>query len=243
MSFTLRENRTLSTLVAVWVLGTALATLAGPFGTLDALPLMSRFAYWACVVALSVFGNQVVSVLSQGRSNRFKYLMWIGFIIVTTSVIYLLNSHLFENWYGLAKYFYLFGVVTAIVLIVHGAFALIHSLRPEAAASSPENPSATFLLRIPLAQRGALIRIEAQDHYLNVITTKGSSLILLRLGEAVQELDQAQGMQVHRSHWVALSAVKKYHRKDGRDLLLMADGQDVPISRSFRDAARAAGLF
>ncbi|MGJ8618612.1 MAG: hypothetical protein ACSHWS_17345 [Sulfitobacter sp.] len=40
-----------------------------------------------------------------------------------------------------------------------------------------------------------------------------------------------------------MDAVKKHRRKDGRDLLLMADGYEVPISRSFRDAARAAGLF
>ena len=50
-------------------------------------------------------------------------------------------------------------------------------------------------------------------------------------------------MQVHRSHWVALEAIDAHQRIKGRDFLAMRDGTQVPISRSYRAASKAAGLF
>lgn len=199
MSFALRENRTLFSLIAVWGLVTALATVTGPFGTLGVLTPLPRFAYWACVVAVSVLGSHLVFMASESRTLLVNGLIWGLFILCTTSLVYLLNMLVFDGWRGVMLYLYLFGVVTVIVLIVHGAMALVDAMRPET-VNSPDNPTATFLARIPLVQRGALIRIEAQDHYLNVVTDKDSSLILLRLNEAVKELEQARGLQVHRSH-------------------------------------------
>jgi hypothetical protein len=237
MSFTLRENQTVFTLIAVWGLVTALATVTGPFGTLENMSHLGRFGYWAGVVAVSVGGSHLAS----GQKAARGYLAWTAFVICITSLVYALNFMLFEGWQGWTRYLYLLGIVTVIVLIVHGAIALIHAVRPDSVL--PVDPSAPFLARIPLPMRGALIRIEAQDHYLNIVTDKGSSLILLRLGEAVRELAQAPGIQVHRSHWVALSGVTSHRRTEGRDLLVMTDRSEVPVSRSFRTAAQAAGLF
>jgi len=243
MHFTLRENRTMMILIAVWGLLTVLATVTGPFGTHDHLTFLPRFAYWACVVAVSLLGNQLVSTLSKKRSAITTLLIWAAFIVCTSGAVHLLNTLAFDAWGGLAAYAYLLGVVTVIVMVVHGVLMLINMVRPDQRADTPSDPTAQFLTRIPLGQRGALIRIEAQDHYLNVVTANGSSLILLRLGEAVKELGPASGLQVHRSHWVALDAVKSHRRTDGRDLLMMADGDLVPVSRSFRKAAQEAGLF
>jgi DNA-binding LytR/AlgR family response regulator len=64
----------------------------------------------------------------------------------------------------------------------------------------------------------------------------------MRLGDAMQEL-AGQGLQVHRSHWVAPEAVRRHRRDKGRDLLVMTDGAEVPVSRSFRAAAQDAGLI
>lgn len=86
------------------------------------------------------------------------------------------------------------------------------------------------------------MRIEAQDHYLNVVTARGSTLILMRLGDAMAEL-VGQGLQVHRSHWIATAAVAKHRRIGARDVLIMADGVEVPVSRSFRAAAQEADLL
>ena len=67
--------------------------------------------------------------------------------------------------------------------------------------------------------------------------------LLMRLGEAVEELQGAEGLLVHRSHWVAFSGVRAHRRDKGRDILQMSDGAEVPVSRSNKAAAQAAGLF
>jgi DNA-binding LytR/AlgR family response regulator len=65
----------------------------------------------------------------------------------------------------------------------------------------------------------------------------------MRLSDAAEELREAAGISVHRSHWVALPAVRAHRREKGRDLLLMSDGAEVPVSRSNRTRAQEAGLF
>lgn len=86
------------------------------------------------------------------------------------------------------------------------------------------------------------MRIEAQDHYLNVVTQKGSALILMRMGDAMAEL-KGRGLQVHRSHWVSEGHVTAHRRDKGRDVLVMTDDAEVPVSRSFRAKARERALF
>ena len=50
------------------------------------------------------------------------------------------------------------------------------------------------------------------------------------------------GLQIHRSHWVALEAVAGAHRQEGRLFLAMQDGTRLPVSRSRMDEVRGAGL-
>ena len=106
-----------------------------------------------------------------------------------------------------------------------------------------EDPSAKLQRKLPLQARGALVRIEAQDHYLNVVTDWGSALILMRLSEAAEALEGFAGLQVHRSHWIAVEAVRAHRRETGRDILVMRDGTEVPVARGRRAAAQEAGLF
>ncbi|MCB1420416.1 MAG: LytTR family transcriptional regulator [Notoacmeibacter sp.] len=99
-------------------------------------------------------------------------------------------------------------------------------------ASAPPRPA--ILDRLPADKRGALIRLEVQDHYVLVVTTKGRELLLMRLGDAMREAAPVEGLQVHRSHWVARDGVADVIRepgKNGRTVLRTNDGADVPVSR------------
>ena len=74
---------------------------------------------------------------------------------------------------------------------------------PDAPRRSP------FLDRLPLRLRGATIRaVQAEDHYLRLHTDRGSDLILMRLSDAVSELEGLEGARTHRSWWVAREAVR-----------------------------------
>jgi hypothetical protein len=106
-----------------------------------------------------------------------------------------------------------------------------------AAEAAPAAPK--FLERIPLKLRGGeLWAVEAEDHYLRLHTSKGQDLILMRLADAVDELDGIEGAQVHRSWWVAREAIADARRGDGRATLTLKDGSEVPVSRTYARVLR-----
>ncbi|HET9159080.1 MAG TPA: LytTR family DNA-binding domain-containing protein [Caulobacteraceae bacterium] len=103
-------------------------------------------------------------------------------------------------------------------------------------------PSVRFLERLPAKLRGGQVwAVEAEDHYLRLHTSKGQDLILMRLADAVAELDGIEGMQVHRSWWVARDAVANIARGDGRAELTLQDGSKVPVSRTYARVLREKG--
>lgn len=96
-----------------------------------------------------------------------------------------------------------------------------------------------FFDKLPVELRGNVLALEAEQHYMRVYTSAGSTLILYRLSDAMRELG-AQGMQVHRSFWVAYGAVTKVDGGGGGALkLVLKNGIEVPVSRSFRIAVQA----
>ena len=110
-------------------------------------------------------------------------------------------------------------------------------------AVAANDPEKTFMNRLPVKYRTAdLYAVASEDHYLRVYTSLGSDLILMRLADAVRELANADGYQVHRSWWVARSAIQDEKKENGRSLLLLPDGTEVPVSRSYRAKAKEAGL-
>nr|QQZ51292.1 LytTR family transcriptional regulator DNA-binding domain-containing protein [Phenylobacterium glaciei] len=69
-----------------------------------------------------------------------------------------------------------------------------------------------------------------EDHYVRVHTAVRSELILMRLSDAVARTGR-EGLQVHRSWWVARDAVTEVIR-DGRNLRLkLLNGLEVPVAR------------
>ncbi len=112
-----------------------------------------------------------------------------------------------------------------------------------ATATDPPQDAASeirFLQRIPNGIAGDLLCLRTEDHYLRVHTPAGSVLILFRLKDALAELDGADGMQVHRSYWVARDAIAAIERKGRKTILVLENGLHVPVSESFLPAVRDA---
>lgn len=108
--------------------------------------------------------------------------------------------------------------------------------------SQPQPARPPLIDRLPYAVRGRLLYLSMQDHYVEVHTDKGSTLVLMRLADAIREVGDTLGVQIHRSHWVALDAVAGSRRKDGKLFLKLSDDVMLPVSRSYADAVRKAGL-
>ncbi len=123
------------------------------------------------------------------------------------------------------------------------------TLPPPAAGPAQEAPTATvavgpagnFLRRLPPELGHDLLALEMEDHYARVHTMRGSTLILLRLRDAVAELGEGSGLQVHRSWWVARDAVADVERAAGKLTLVLRNELRVPVSKTYRDAAKAVG--
>ncbi len=243
MSYTLRERTGVPMLSSLWALATVLSTLAGPFGTHEALGWAPRLAYWSGIVALSVVGSSLCARISRDRVRWKVALIWSGFALLLAAAVHLVNSYVFPEWQGMDRFAYLAAIILATVLVVHGGVALArHAFSPPPDPETHDS-QALFLRRLPLDRRAPLIRLEAQDHYLNVVTQNGSALVLLRMQDAVDALQGENGLQVHRSHWVAFYAVSKHRRERGRHFLILTTGEEVPVARSFRPTLKAAGLI
>lgn len=134
------------------------------------------------------------------------------------------------------------------VLVVSGVMTAVNLLAArqpfETHAGAAGDAPPRFLERLPPKLRGAeLYAVEAQDHYLRLHTSRGTDLILLRLADAVAELEGLEGAQTHRSWWVARGAVTDARRAEGRAVLVLKSGAEAPVSRRFARALREEGWF
>jgi hypothetical protein len=112
---------------------------------------------------------------------------------------------------------------------------------PPAEASTPKNGGPSFLNRLPSRIGQDLLCLQMEDHYVRAHTERGSDLILIPLKDAIAELGDVEGLQVHRSWWVARAAVVA-PVANGRNLSLrLINGQEVPVSRASVAKLKLAG--
>lgn len=135
----------------------------------------------------------------------------------------------------------------SISLVISGFMSTfaVFSLRDRVViVPGPGEPAPRFVERLPPRLRGARIwAVEAEDHYLRLHTSKGQDLILMRLSDAIAELEGLEGAQAHRSWWVARDAIADVSRGDGRATLTLQDGSQVPVSRTYAKTLRERGWF
>ncbi|MBB3160582.1 DNA-binding LytR/AlgR family response regulator [Rhizobium laguerreae] len=108
----------------------------------------------------------------------------------------------------------------------------------EAAVPQETSPVASILDRLKPENRGSLLRLSVQDHYTEVVTSRGRELVLLRFADALKETAATPGFRVHRSHWVADAHVESLKRGNGRLLILTRDGTEIPVSHSYAEDVR-----
>lgn len=143
---------------------------------------------------------------------------------------------------------YAIGRIAASVVVTVTSVALVVGLwrrgpAGQVAAAAPDGarPSPEFVKRLPPELGGDLTRLSASDHYVEAYTRRGHALVLIRFSDALEELGGADGLQIHRSHWVARSAIRQLV-SEGRTLMVeLEDGARLPVSRSRLAAVRAEG--
>ena len=110
---------------------------------------------------------------------------------------------------------------------------------PLTAQQSSGAPQSWFFDRLPKMVGRDLVYLNVCGHYINVVTTAGSCLILMRFADAMAALGDL-GLQVHRSYWVAYRHITGVFRRDERTLVRVTGSHEVPVSRTHLAAVRAA---
>jgi len=65
-------------------------------------------------------------------------------------------------------------------------------------------------------------------------------MVLNRFSDVINDLTETNGLQVHRSHWVAMSAIEDVEQNGQSMQLRLVTGDSVPVSRSYRKATQTA---
>lgn len=99
-----------------------------------------------------------------------------------------------------------------------------------------------FLARLPVRLGRDIVFVEAQEHYLRVVTSRGEHLLLQGLTHAITELEEngIDGIQIHRSVWVAWKHVENVEVRTGAVTVTVSTGVSWKISRRRAKAFLAA---
>lgn len=228
--------------------GVVLAFL-GALGTGE-MSLAHRLLYWVpLTIGGAIIGNfmaQLVLRIPRAGTNLWLFGFFVALAVsVPVSVLVAAYSGLMLNTrFTLATLPYLYGSVfvisaamTAIMLMASTPGRVTHA--PPTGAPSPP---VRFMERLPAKLKGAVIyAVSSEDHYLRLHTSKGSDLILMRLSDAIVELEGLEGAQTHRSWWVARDAVEGSRRDGDRVVLTIKGGVEAPVSRPNQRPLRDAG--
>ncbi|MBW8880693.1 MAG: LytTR family transcriptional regulator DNA-binding domain-containing protein [Asticcacaulis sp.] len=215
----------------------------------DALPFGLRWLYWTVLmVGGTVIGHAVGAWVD--RSTRLN--TWQTFAVIMIAVtppitllVWLVTCLFTARTLNVADIRYFIGPV----MIISIAMSLIQMMINRTPAQSHAfhepritEPGAAFRERLEFKYRHAdIYALSAEDHYLRVYSSAGESLILMRLYDAIRELDGIEGSQTHRSWWVAKQAVADVNRRDGRVSLALKNGVSAPVSRSYSKALKTYG--
>ena len=100
-------------------------------------------------------------------------------------------------------------------------------------------PATPIIDQLPGEVGKDLVFLKSEGRYVHVFTTAGSRRVTARFADMVAALGDF-GVQVHRSYWVAFPHASELVKRDSQTLLRLPSGDEIPVSRTYLVAARAA---
>jgi hypothetical protein len=236
----------------------------GVYGTGDQ-PFLWRLTYWTGLMAVGIIASEIATPLIYNRIGpKWHFAFRLALISLVISVPVTIGLAVIEaadgpvqsiNWWW--QYLYVV-VISALLTAAAWGISMLRrgwafeGLDADTAArlgfapapNGGVTPAATgvFMDRLPIKLRSAdLYAIQSEDHYLRVHTSAGQEMILMRLADAVRELAGVEGLQTHRSWWVAKQGLADVVKGDGKLTLKLKSGADAPVSRTFTKTVKDAG--
>ncbi|MEO6215682.1 MAG: LytTR family DNA-binding domain-containing protein [Sphingomonas sp.] len=232
--------------------------IVGPFGSYLNGSVLTRIAYWVLSMWLGVAFYGSAFVLARLLAARSGIPLWIAtaFLVMAASLPQALATS------ALALYFWpnlaqlslsqldwfmqvlvLAGPVTLGYAFWTGLLSPVRAARPtpdRTASGEPDDASGLFAL-LPPRLGTDIICMAMEDHYVRVHTALGSDLLLMPMARAVADVAGVEGCRVHRSWWVARSAVLRIDGPARTMRLRLVNGMDVPVARRTVTMLRGLG--
>lgn len=225
--------------------------IVGPFGTVTALPLGPRLAYWVfmvmwsgatglilCRVLTRTFVRKGLPRLVAAPLSGLTAGLPINLIVYGVNTLLLPPNSLSIG--PVALIVAIFAIAVFISTAVSEIFFAEAGIKD---ALPPPPPRPRLLNRLPAELDGELMSLTAIDHYTEITTTHGTTRLLLRLSDAMAEAAPTPGLRIHRSHWVALDHIRAARRDGPRASVTLTNGTELPVSRSNLSALEQTGLL
>lgn len=146
-------------------------------------------------------------------------------------VIWVGINFLFDRFFGLPLYRY---------VIPRGYDVTPDNGRPDRTAGDNwDKRPPGFIDRLPAALNPEeVLAIKAEQHYIKIYGSNKDYMILYRFSDAVRELDESLGQQVHRSWWVNTSAIQSVQAKAKDFRIKLKTGTEIPVSGPYQGLVR-----
>lgn len=237
------------------VFGCIFFSFAGPFGSFSELSVGARLLFWGPVFVgaylTKAITHSIVATFFRDRSlAESRTIDFLIFSAVFSPIIFAFLNAGPGSW-G-AEDISLAQLSSWVLLTTGTCTALFALINPEPIfvdardepVEEPPLPPRLFRRLGMCTGDVAITRLTVNDHYVLVGLSDGSEQrLLMRLSDAIAEMDDVPGYITHRSHWVSQAHVRGAVREGRRELLELTTGVRVPISRTYRPVLVAAGLI
>ncbi|MEL6958610.1 MAG: LytTR family DNA-binding domain-containing protein [Pseudomonadota bacterium] len=227
-----------------WFVTTVIVSFAGPFGTYSTQPYLWRLAYWGSLIAsaivLAVALRVVLRSILLGKSAFVEdAAMSSSLALIFGTGVYALNMRLAADQAEQVL------DLSMTILVTLGIAVTTVALRRWLETTvQPEQARDRLLDRINAPSGARLAKVSSDNHHIRITTVDGLEYrILMRLRDAVAQIDVEPGICVHRSHWVALAQINAVQQEGSKEVVTLFSGRQVPIGPKYRANLVESGLL
>lgn len=222
---------------ALLLLGAAL-TLTGAFDTHDIPSIFDRAMLFTVVMGiggvLCVFATGILrGVFGISTYGDFRVAIILGLVSIPFGAVTGREIH-----GGLLGYEA--GIELILRSCVHGVFVvtsmlgIMYLVRFRALDRDERANGSTQLQAVPRVPS----YMQSDDHYLKMVYESGVEFMRANISECADSFGTT-GLRCHKSYWVSREAVKTRKRQGRQLLLVLQDGTEIPVGRTYEKQVRA----
>ncbi len=213
-------------------------TISGPFGTFEALSFAKRFGFWGADVVAYYVVVALLKIAIELKLSHFSYLsrsflLSILMALLLSPILSGIAVQMANDDLGLSSLQFNAVLIFVVTMFTCQLHRIIERLSPSKGAVP------RFASRLGADGDCSVYHVTVDDHYLNISAENGEHRLLMRFSDALGELEELDGLRVHRSHWVSKCSVKKVVLNGPKMKLHLRNGSNVPVSKGYHDCVMA----